>query len=34
VTTAFFAPGGDMNTLLGPAIYAIWIIAQGIAATY
>jgi hypothetical protein len=30
----FFAPGGDMNTLLAPAIYAIWIIAQGIAATY
>lgn len=28
-----FAPGGDLNTLVGPTLYLAWIIAQGIAAT-
>ncbi len=28
----FLAPGGDMNSLLGPALYGIWLIALGVAA--
>lgn len=28
----FLAPGGDMNSLLGPALYGIWLIGLGIAA--
>lgn len=28
----FLAPGGDMNNLLGPALYGIWLIALGVAA--
>lgn len=27
-----FAPGGTLNTLLGPVLYSVWLIAQGIAA--
>jgi hypothetical protein len=29
----FLAPGGPMNSLLGPGLYAIWLIALGVAAS-
>ncbi len=29
----FLAPGGDMNSLLGPTLYGIWLIALGVAAS-
>ncbi len=31
-THGFLAPSGDMNSLLGPTLYGIWLIALGVAA--